>query len=316
MTETQIITKHGSLNTAVLFLVFNRPDVTAQVFEAIRKARPPRLYVAADGARNNKPGEAGLCAEVRRIATAVDWPCEVKTLFRHENLGCKYAVSGAITWFFEQEDKGIILEDDCLPSHSFFEFCETMLEKYKADISIWMINGFNPRYPGMVSSEFFLSQNPSVWGWASWSDRWLKYDVNMSEWKLSKRINFDKEIPRYAQNYYLNAFEKTSTGAINSWDYQLAWLILSNSGYVIKPYANLISNLGVVGTHSDEKDLNHNLDLGIFSVPTGDSLEGRIDLDEDLWFYKTRIKKTISYYPHRILRKLRNLCKTTLGLRC
>ena len=119
---TDEFTPPAPLQTAVLFLVFNRPDTTAQVFEAIRQAKPPRLYVAADGPRVNREGEAERVARVREIATAVDWPCEVKTLFREENLGCKYAVSGGITWFFEHEEQGIILEDDCLPSQSFFWF--------------------------------------------------------------------------------------------------------------------------------------------------------------------------------------------------
>jgi len=115
----------------VLFLIFNRPDTTTRVFEAIRAARPERLYVAADGPRMTREGEAERCAEARRIATAVDWPCEVKTLFRETNLGCRAAVSGAITWFFEHEEEGIILEDDCLPDPSFFPYCTELLAHYR-----------------------------------------------------------------------------------------------------------------------------------------------------------------------------------------
>ena len=114
------------MRSAVLFLVFNRPVTTQQVFEAIAAARPPRLYVAADGPRAGRPGETELCAEVRRIATAVDWPCEVRTLFREENLGCRRAVSGGINWFFEQEEEGIIIEDDVLPVPSFFDYCDEL----------------------------------------------------------------------------------------------------------------------------------------------------------------------------------------------
>src|SRR5688572_20906804 len=102
----------------VLFLVFNRPDTTARAFEAIRSARPARLYVAADGPRVGRAGEAERCAEARRIATAADWPCEIRTLFRDRNLGCRLGVSTAIDWFFEHEQEGIILEDDCVPSPS------------------------------------------------------------------------------------------------------------------------------------------------------------------------------------------------------
>ena len=101
------------LQTPVLFLVFNRPDTTAKVFDAIRVAKPSRLYVASDGARANQPGEAEIVSKVREISTSVDWSCEVKTLFQKENLGCKKAVSKGVSWFFEQEKEGIILEDDC-----------------------------------------------------------------------------------------------------------------------------------------------------------------------------------------------------------
>ena len=97
------------MNVPILFLIFNRPDTTIQVFEAIKIAKPARLYVAADGARQSKAGEARLCAEARRIATMVDWDCEVKTLFRDENLGCRLAVSGALDWFFAAEEYGICL---------------------------------------------------------------------------------------------------------------------------------------------------------------------------------------------------------------
>ena len=107
----------------VLFLIFNRPDTTKQVFDAIRKARPKRLYVAADAPRVEKEGEAALCQQTRAIIKQVDWDCEVQTLFREENLGCQKAISSAIDWFFEHEEMGIILEDDCLPSPSLFSFC-------------------------------------------------------------------------------------------------------------------------------------------------------------------------------------------------
>ena len=121
------------LDAPVLFLVFNRPDVTMRVFEAIRHARPRRLYVAADGPRAGISSETGKCEQTRQIATQVDWDCEVKTLFRSENLGCRVAVSSAIDWFFENEPEGIILEDDCLPHPTFFHFCQELLERYQHD---------------------------------------------------------------------------------------------------------------------------------------------------------------------------------------
>src|SRR5699024_6685762 len=112
-----------------------------QVFQQIKKASPTKLYVAADGPRKNRANEKEKCNEVRSIATNVDWECKVKTLFRQNNLGCKQAVSGAIDWLFENEEMGIILEDDCLPDSSFFSFCEELLYKYKDNERIMSIYG-------------------------------------------------------------------------------------------------------------------------------------------------------------------------------
>jgi len=136
--------EYQPLNTAVLFLVFNRLDTTTQVFEEIRKAQPPRLYVASDGPRDSRENEQTVVDEVRDFILAnIDWPCEIHRLFRDKNLGCKTAVSSAIDWFFEHEESGIILEDDCLPDPSFFRFCEEMLVKYDTDERIMHVTGIN-----------------------------------------------------------------------------------------------------------------------------------------------------------------------------
>ncbi|MBV5347449.1 nucleotide-diphospho-sugar transferase [bacterium] len=293
------------MKSAVLFLVFNRPDTTRQVFEAVRQAQPPRLYIAADGPRAQRAGEAERCATTRQIATAVDWPCEVMTLFRDENLGCKRAISSAITWFFEHEEQGIILEDDCLPAQSFFGFCQYMLEKYKENKDIWMINGFNPRYPGVNSSECFLSQNPSVWGWASWRDRWKKYDVKMNYWDNSKEFRLNNKVPNYALRYYKMAFNNTKHNLIDTWDYQLTCIILIKKGYVIKPYTNLVSNIGVIGTHVSKKDLNHFVNTGIFNIEENKTI--KFDFNQDLWFYQTRLMPKLTDIPSIILCRLKRL---------
>src|SRR5262245_29106398 len=112
----------------ILFLVFNRPETTVRVFQRIREMQPAKLFVAADGPRNGREEEQEKCKEVRKlILDGVDWPCDIKTLFRDHNLGCGNAVSSAITWFFENVEEGIILEDDTLPDPTFFGFCKTLL---------------------------------------------------------------------------------------------------------------------------------------------------------------------------------------------
>src|SRR5882762_10017668 len=129
--------------TPVLFLIFNRPETTRRVMEAIRKIRPKKLYIAADGPRPDREDDVDKCREVREIASVIDWDCDVTKLFRKENLGCGKGPSSAITWFFEHETEGIILEDDCLPSPSFFSFCAELLERYRYDTRIMEIGGNN-----------------------------------------------------------------------------------------------------------------------------------------------------------------------------
>ena len=130
------------MKSPILFLVFNRPATTQAVFEIIRQAKPPKLYISADGPRKDRLGESEKCEKVRSIATDVDWDCEVKTLFREENLGCKQSVSSSIDWFFQHEPEGIILEDDILPLPCFFDFCDELLEKYRHK-NVSMITGDN-----------------------------------------------------------------------------------------------------------------------------------------------------------------------------
>ncbi len=152
------------MKSPVLFLIFNRPDTTAKVFEAIREARPPKLYIAADGPRPNRAGEKDRCEVTRAIATQVDWPCEVKKLFRDENLGCGKAVSEAITWFFENEPEGIILEDDILPHPDFFPYCDEMLEKYRDNDRVGIISGHNHIYRDLNRESSYGFLRPSLKG--------------------------------------------------------------------------------------------------------------------------------------------------------
>jgi len=235
------------LNTAVLFLVFNRLDTAKQVFEAIRQAKPPRLYVAADGAREAKEGEAKKVKEVRKyIMENIDWECEVKTLFREQNFGCKMAVSGAIDWFFENEEMGIILEDDCLPSQSFFWFCEELLERYKDDMRVWNIGGYKHPYLNADEYSYNFSRFTQIWGWASWANRWQYYDVTLSKFKDNKKLLKEYEFFRekFENKSRIKILDKVLNGKIDTWDYQWNFTVRTNNGLSIRPSVNLIRNIG------------------------------------------------------------------------
>lgn len=237
----------SALETPILFLVFNRPEVTARVFEAIRAARPSRLFVAADGPRPDRDGEAARCEETRRIATSVDWPCEVKTLFRSENLGCGQGVSEAITWFFEHVAEGIILEDDCLPHPDFFPFCASMLARYRDDPRVLTISGdhFLPRTLNNEASHYF-SKYVQIWGWATWRRTWQAYDfalTSVPEAEWHQIINRSCALP-IESGYWLEVFRAMRAGAIDTWDFQLLFSCWKLDGIHVAPRHNLISNLG------------------------------------------------------------------------
>lgn len=183
------------MRSAVLFLVFNRPDTTRKVFEAIRAAKPQRLYVAADGPRMGSACEAGCCAEVRRIVTDVDWLCDVKFLFREQNLGCKMGPYSGISWFFEHEEEGIIIEDDILPLPSFFPYCDELLERYRDDERVGLISGSNIIYKHYrIQDSYFFSQYSLIWGWASWRRAWQTYDIHMHQWPSLKAGSWLKKL--------------------------------------------------------------------------------------------------------------------------
>jgi hypothetical protein len=241
------------LNTAVLFLVFNRLDTTKQVFEAIKQAKPPRLYIAADGARDIKEGEAQKVKEVREyISSNIDWKCEVKTLFRDKNIGCKYAVSGAIDWFFENEEMGIILEDDCLASQSYFWYCEELLERYKDDKRVGQISGDNfQKGIKRGDADYYFSIYNHIWGWASWANRWKNYDVTLENIKDTNFINksFSDKASKY---YWEKLFQSMKNNEIDTWDYQWCFTLWNNNQLTILPNLNLITNIGFGenGTHT------------------------------------------------------------------
>ena len=251
----------------VLFLVFNRPSTTEQVFEAIRKAKPQKLYIAADGAREGNESDVINSQKVKEIVSAVDWDCEVKTLFREKNLGCKYAISSAIDWFFENEPEGIILEDDCLPSFEFFKFCDMMLNHYREDNRIRFIAGSNFQKDKKIGDgSYYFSNLSHVWGWASWRRAWNDYDVELNKYREQDNLTAFKSIfsnELLAQDWN-DIIQRLHNNQIDTWDYQWAITNMFNHGLSIMPNANLISNIGfgAAATHTFESNGFENLTYG------------------------------------------------------
>jgi len=235
-------------STPILFLIFNRPAQTKKVLEAIREIKPRYLYIAADGPRSNKPGEDNQCAITRKLVLdSIDWDCKVVTLFRDKNLGCGKAVSEAITWFFENVEEGIILEDDCLPEKSFFTFCENLLEIYRHNEQIMHIGGSNFQNRNHnTANSYYFSNYIHIWGWATWRRAWKLYEFNIpntldAKFQYLLKVKFSNI---FARTFWRNNFETVGQGKIDTWDVQWVYSIYKNSGFGITPEVNLISNIG------------------------------------------------------------------------
>jgi hypothetical protein len=235
------------LKTPVAFLVFNRPDMTIRVFEEIRRARPPKLLVVADGPRADRAGETEKCKAVRAIIDTVDWSCEVLKNYSDVNLGCKIRVSSGLDWVFEQVEEAIILEDDCLPHLTFFRFSEELLERYRDDERVMHISGDNfqfGRKRGYAS--YYFAWYPHSWGWASWRRAWQYFDVGMKAWPVICRDGWLDRLSLKASetDYWRRIFQLTYDGKINTWDFQWAFACWIQNGLSIIPNLNLVSNIG------------------------------------------------------------------------
>jgi len=237
-----------SFNTPVLFLIFNRLDTTKQVFNEIRKAKPKKLYIAADGPRN--VAEKVKTDLVRKkVLEKIDWDCKVKILFRKKNLGCGKAVSEAISWFFKNEKMGIILEDDCLPDSSFFYFCENLLKKYEHNSKIMHISGTNFQYNGgiKVDESYFFSKYTHIWGWATWRRAWKTHDLYLKKWSQIRKNSekFDRIFDNFEEiTFFHRWFDLISKNPFTTWDVQWQFACFLNKGLAVQPNENLVKNVG------------------------------------------------------------------------
>lgn len=240
------------MECAVLFIIFNRLDATKMVFEQIKIAKPPKLYIVSDGPRASILNEDAVVNSVRDfVINDIDWQCEIKTKFRDENLGCAINISDALNWFFDNEKNGIILEDDCVPTQSFFRYCEELLDYYKDNQDIWHISGYNFLNLPNLKESYYFSSVPHVWGWATWADRWKKFEFDISNYDVDNFKNLTSN--RVFQKYWLNILNDTNKGKLNSWAYRWFFSMLKYGGISLVPKLNMVQNIGNCGTHFNGK---------------------------------------------------------------
>jgi hypothetical protein len=308
---------HQQLQTPVIFIVFNRPLHTRASFARIAQAKPSRLLVIADGPRTNKIGEFEVCEEVRKIATAVDWPCQVEINFSSANMGCCSRVVSGLNWAFKRVDEAIILEDDVLPDPTFFPFCEQMLQHYRGNSRISMITGCNFVQDHIRTNySYFFSRLTHIWGWATWRESWALYDQHLKDWPEIKQTALLQEIfdSSATAAYWSKIFDSVHDGSgPDTWDYQWTYTNLIQNTLSIVPRVNLVENIGfgVGATHTvvagdAYKLTSHAIEFPLIRPPAFVPLRSMDRKDLEI------LNCYIPTLPQRIMRKLRNIvAKTT-----
>ncbi len=295
-------------------IVFNRPDQTRQVFSRIRDAKPRRLYVSADGPRADRPDDLESTKATRAIFDEVDWDCEVKTLFRDQNLGCKTAIKTGLDWFFDQEEEGIILEDDCIPEPTFFRYASELLDRYRDDERIATIAGTNYLLESQkFDSSYYFTKYLFVWGWASWRRVWKEYDFEIKTWpKYRDEGRLHRVFPKpRSLRYWTWIFDRTYDETLNAYDYQFFYSQMVNNRMSIAPVKNQITNIGWGGSSTNTAHKNPEMGMDTFPMefplkhPTFMVPDEKADqFTEDLIFAKPLHRKVRNRLT-RIWRKVR-----------
>ncbi len=235
------------MDTPVVLIVFNRPDLTERVLQAIAQAKPRQLLVIADGPRFDHPGETEKCRQTRALLQTIDWPCDVHTNFSVGNLGCRRRVVTGLDWVFSQVQEAIILEDDCIPHPSFFGYCAELLERYRNEPRIMQISGNNLQPADWTCDHsYYFSRYIHMWGWATWRRAWNMYDVRMERWPSLRKKHWltTRMSNAFEAAMWQRAFDETHADLVDTWDTQWLFTCWSQGGLSVVPSVNLVSNIG------------------------------------------------------------------------
>ena len=249
--------KYKKINTAILLIGFNRPENIKRLLNILKKTRVSRLYISIDGPRKNNNLDQNLIDKHRILIKNINWPCSVKALFNKKNLGCGKAVKNAIDWFFRFEKQGIILEDDLIPSNSFFFYCEELLNRYSKDDRIGMISGNNLTNFQFKKKSYLFSKHATTWGWASWRRAWKNYEFYLN-WNKSienKNIIRNGFVTNNFKSYLYSRIDYLVNRLVDTWDYQWSFTLYSQNQLCIIPKKNLVKNIGFdqSATHTKSK---------------------------------------------------------------
>lgn len=264
----------------VLLVAFNRPALTIRSFEAIRRVAPSRFFVAVDGPRPGT-GDEGLVEQVLEIVRGVDWPCEPHYLIRESNLGCQQSVDSAIDWFLDEAGDGIILEDDCVPDATFFEFCAELLEHYRSDERVGMISGTNVLGRWSPVGDSYHLGRAAVWGWATWKRAWGESNDHLSTFSSTTARARAKQFMgrRRWQNERVQ-LELIRRGRLDTWDHPWLFYLAQHQQLAVIPAVNLVSNIGFDPTATHTRSPTRFASLSTAPIPFPLVHPARIELDD------------------------------------
>lgn len=250
------------MKAPVALILFNRPETTARVFAEIRRAKPPQLFLIADGPRPHVAADAERCAAARKVVEGVDWDCEVQRNFSDVNLGCGQRPATGISWVFDHADRAIVLEDDCVPHPTFFRFCDELLDRYAEDERLMHVagNNFQLGHRRGPYSYYFSRHNICAGGWATWQRAWRHFDFEITRWPELRSTPWLHDIldeTSYVEEWTRIFNETYARGkAVDYWDYQWTFSFWAQSGLAAVPNVELLTNIGFRedGTHTRHAD--------------------------------------------------------------
>lgn len=300
----------------VLFITFVRPEYARRSWDAIKAAKPKTLYFYSNKGREEKDGEIKRNEEIRSYIKEIDWECDLHTWFRDKTVNVYESLYGAISWLFENEDQGIILEEDCVASLAFFDYCDKLLPRYKEDYRIWIISGDN--YYEKINFgpfDYFYSQDMQIFGWASWKSRWNQVDWNKGldiKNLILERVLDSAFRTRVKRRIYKKLINKLGDfiQETKCWDYTFLTYGIGNNSLSVVPARHLVMNIGLDGTHNHhEKVKPWNLPVSyldpIFPVENKPAFI-QPNLKYDDVALKNNLYKSFAFH-HRIINKIKYL---------
>jgi len=262
------------IESPVALFIYNRPELTREMFKRVASARPHRLLIVADGAKNEQDDR--LCSESREMVSEIRWNCDVDTLYADVNMGCGARISSGLDWVFSHVDEAIILEDDCIPHETFFSFCSELLDRYRDEPEVMCINGTNFQ-SGIRRTPFsyHFSRYCSSWGWATWARAWRLYDYRLNSWPEFAASDDFSELFEYKKEelFWRNLLDKMylTPEDVNTWDHQWNYCCWKNGGLAIEPEINMVENRGFGSedsTHTNSSRSDWVPVLNSYGIPT------------------------------------------------